>query len=136
MIVLRQSAFQKMKNDLSVLGIILVLEVVYGFSSAGQSQRRDEMQFACFGVKKVGECPMVVAGWFEPNANRETKAVQEIGKGTKSLGRVLHSNFLSTLQPRRLNERLVTILGNIDGYPDNRFGAYSAGWSWSVRLLS
>src|SRR5208283_4364871 len=121
MVVLRQSTLQKMQDHLSVLGIVLVPGVVHGFASAGQSQRRNKLQFEPFRVEEVGERPMVVAGGFKTDTNREPKTVEESSERAEILSRVLHSNPLPAAPARSFDQSFVAILGYIDGYPHEPF---------------
>src|SRR6516165_5736373 len=110
-----------MENDLSVFGIVLVPRVVHGFASAGQSQGRDEVQLESFGVEEVGQSPMVVAGRFKSNANRESKTVKEICKGTEIVSLVLHADPLPAAPARSFDQGFMAVLGYINGYPHERF---------------
>src|SRR6185437_616802 len=72
-------------------------------------------------MEEISEGPVIISGRLEPDMNGGTETVQEIGKGAKFLGGVGHTKFLAALPSGRFDEGFVTILGDIDGYPDNRF---------------
>src|SRR5574337_1779015 len=119
--MLRETGFQQMKDDLCILGIVLIPRVVHRFTRTRQRQRRDQPQLESLRVEKVGECPVVVAGGFKTDTDRQSKVVEESSEGAELLGCVLHAKLFSTPPAGSLDQRLVAVLGYIDGYPDNGF---------------
>ncbi len=76
--------------------------------------------------------PVVVARRFKTNPNGEAQTVQELVKGAKFLGRVLHTKFPSALPFGLFDEGFVLILSDIY-YPDNSLGRIlQVGHGWSV----
>ncbi len=111
-----------MKNDLSVLGIVLVPGVVHGLSGTSHSQRRDELQFESLGVEEISQSPMVVAGGLKPNTNRKPQTVKKISESAEVVGSVLDTNSLSAAPAGSFDQRFVVVLGHIDSYPHDGFG--------------
>jgi hypothetical protein len=64
-IVLGESTFEEMQDNLGILRIILIPRVVHGFSGASKSDGRNELEMKTLGVEKISKRSMVVARWFK-----------------------------------------------------------------------
>ena len=98
-IVLGQSGLEEMQDDLGIFRIILIPGVVHGFSSARQSQRRNELRLKSLGVEEVGKRPMVVARGFETDRTGKARPCRKSAKERNSSAVFCTRNFFRLFHP-------------------------------------
>ncbi len=64
--VLGDALRKQVKQNLRILGIVLVPGIMHGLTGARHGQRWDQLQVKTLGMEKMSERPVIVAGASKP----------------------------------------------------------------------
>jgi hypothetical protein len=114
------------KNNLSVLGVVLVSGIVKSFTGAGHRYRRDQANAEALDLEEVREGAMIIARGFEGDAARVSIPGEQDGKLGK-IFEVIGDPEVSTTPVTKLEQHEVMSLSDIHGYPQDRGSVRNKG---------
>ncbi len=113
---LRRADPEHVEDDLGVLRIVLVPAVMQSLPRSCERDRRNEAKLETCLKQTIRQRSVIVAGRFETREHRSAKILEQRDEMIVFRPRVGHDQPPSASPSWHLDQHVIAVLGNVDGY--------------------